>query len=297
MQMVTLKRLLLLVILIGCPPGRSNAAEPSKHLPQLVQGSRGWAVGIVQSLLNDQLPAERRLAVDGILGPKTAMAVQTFNRDNKLPGAIKVDQATWQRLFGDGSKYMLHFLHVPSVVDDKATDLREDYYQSTVTLWRCDRKGVSLVGTYRGSILPQDTSRNANPPQGRAADGVYDIQLGFHRRSRSSGQAVTVSAADMRVKFSTDSPYVRPCLVVARDGVVRVTSSNPNKRTATYIHVHDAPPQSRSSRGCQTLPEADYRRFISYFLRTYPDLADWQSPGNPYLGKDIGVLVVETRSE
>jgi hypothetical protein len=72
-----------------CPPA------PIRPLPQLSVGARGPAVALLQRVL--------RVRVDGIFGPKTAAAVVTWKRTNRIsrPTAV-VDAAMWARLGSAG---------------------------------------------------------------------------------------------------------------------------------------------------------------------------------------------------
>lgn len=67
----------------------------------LQTGSTGAAVRTIQKQLNaisNNYPAIQKLAVDGVFGPKTREAVETFQRIFKLPATGIVDFATWYEI-------------------------------------------------------------------------------------------------------------------------------------------------------------------------------------------------------
>src|SRR5262249_54418209 len=104
-------------------------------------------------------------------------------------------------------------------------------YESEVTLFeRLPGGGEKRVGTFRGSIFPDDL-----PQGGRLKDGTSDLYLGLHRRSRD-GKALTPTPADLVVKTQG---WLRPALIVNADGVVPVLSRKPGKTTARLIHLHN----------------------------------------------------------
>lgn len=158
-------------------------------------------------------------------------------------------------------------------------------YESEVTVYERQKGGgEKLIGTYRGSIFPDDMKT-----RGRLKDGRYELALGLHRRSKD-GKALTPTKADLVVK---SVGWLRPALIVNHDGPVPVLSDNPKKKTSTYIHVHNGGTKRRGSEGCLTLPPTDWPRFIRPFLARYPNLADWHGPR--YIGRTIGVLEVRPR--
>jgi hypothetical protein len=159
-------------------------------------------------------------------------------------------------------------------------------YESEVTVFeRLPGGGERRVGTFRGSIFPDDLTR-----WGRLRDGTYDLYLGLHRRSRD-GKALTPSKADLVVKTQG---WLRPALIVNADGPVPVLSRNPKKTTSTYIHVHNGAPSKRWSEGCLTIPPGEWGRFICLFLTRYRDLDDWHRAGR-YYGRKVAVLEVRPR--
>jgi hypothetical protein len=156
-------------------------------------------------------------------------------------------------------------------------------YESTVTVHERQKDGSEkLVGTFTGSIFPDDMKT-----RGRLKDGRYDLYLGLHRRSKD-GKALTPSKDDLVVK---SQGWLRPALIVNADAAVPVDSLNPDKKTSTYIHVHNGFRERRSSEGCLTLTPDDWARFIAIFLDRYTDFADWHQ-GGKYYGRKIAVLEV-----
>ncbi len=159
-------------------------------------------------------------------------------------------------------------------------------YESQVAVYARQKDGnEKLVGTFTGSIFPDDMKT-----RGRLKDGRYDLYLGLHRRSKD-GKALTPSRADLVVK---SQGWLRPALIVNADRAVPVESLNPSKKTSTYIHVHNGHRDRRWSEGCLTLTPADWPRFITIFLERYPDFADWHRDGK-YYGRKVGVLEVRMR--
>ena len=133
--------------------------------------------------------------------------------------------------------------------------------------------------------------------KGRIKDGVYELQLGFHRRSNE--KPLVPTDRDLRVKLMVDANerarYLRPCFVVQRDGAVPVIGSDDAKKvTSTYIHVHDGPTDRRSSEGCLTLPPTEYAQLISIFLDRYQSLEQWNQQMS-YRGKSVAILEVRTK--
>lgn len=157
-------------------------------------------------------------------------------------------------------------------------------YESRVTVFERGKGGEKLVGTFRGSVFPDDMK-----VKGRLKDGSYDLYLGLHRRSKD-GKALTPTKADLVVK---SQGWLRPALIVNEDKAVPVVSLNPKKKTSTYIHVHNGFTAKRSSDGCLTLAPPDWERFISIFLKRYPDFDDWHRGGR-YYGRKVAVLEVRS---
>ena len=60
-------------------------------MPDLEEGDRGDAVKLLQEILN--------IKVDGIFGPKTALAVKEFKKANELYASDKVVSHVWRLLF------------------------------------------------------------------------------------------------------------------------------------------------------------------------------------------------------
>jgi hypothetical protein len=159
-------------------------------------------------------------------------------------------------------------------------------YESEVTVYERQKDGSEKrVGSFTGSIFPDDMK-----VRGRVKDGAYDLHLGLHRRSKD-GKALTPSKADLVVK---SQGWLRPALIVNADGPVPVESLNPDKKTSTYIHVHNGYRERRSSEGCLTLMPDDWPRFISLFLDRYTEFADWHANGK-YFGRKVAVLEVRPR--
>ncbi len=65
-------------------------------MPLLRQGSRGGAVRTLQAGLNEVFP--RRLAVDGVFGPRTEAAVRDFQRRRRLTVDGVAGPRTWTAL-------------------------------------------------------------------------------------------------------------------------------------------------------------------------------------------------------
>lgn len=159
-------------------------------------------------------------------------------------------------------------------------------YESEVAVYARQQDGAEkLVGTFAGSIFPDDMKM-----RGRVKDGRYDLYLGLHRRSKD-GKALTPTKADLVVK---SQGWLRPALIVNADAAVPVQSLNPDKKTSTYIHVHNGFRNQRSSEGCLTLTPDDWQRFITIFLERYTDLADWHADGK-YYGRKVAVLEVQAK--
>jgi hypothetical protein len=237
--------------------------------------ANGWAVGIVQSLLSQRLDKDQP-KIDGLWGPQTKAAVIRFqNSHNLAPGGV-VDATTWHRLFGDERRYVTRFIHgKPGKVND---------YESKVEIWSVTRAGGKKIGDFRGSIMPDDMK-----VKGRIVDGVYEINLGLHKRNDGAAKA---TQSDLVVKTNG---FVRPCLVVQRDGFVPVRSDNPSKTRSNYIHVHNGFRTKRYSEGCQTIHPDDWSGFIGHFLRAHPKLDEWyRETPRSYIGRSVGVLVVES---
>ncbi len=161
----------------------------------------------------------------------------------------------------------------------------KDYESEVQVFERQKDGGEKLVGTFTGSIWPDDLKT-----RGKLKDGRYDLYLGLHRRSKD-GKALTPSKADLTVK---SQGWLRPALIVNADGPVPVDSLKPDKKTSTYIHVHNGYRERRWSEGCLTLTPDDWSRFITIFLDRYRDLADWHAEGK-YYGRKVAVLVVQPR--
>ncbi len=159
-------------------------------------------------------------------------------------------------------------------------------YESELSVYERQQDGTEkVVGTFTGSIFPDDMN-----VRGRLKDGRYDLYLGLHRRSKD-GKALTPTKADLVVK---SQGWLRPALIVNADGPVPVESLNPDKKTSTYIHVHNGFRDKRSSEGCVTITPDDWPRFIQIFLGRYTELADWHAAGK-YYGRKVAVLEVQRR--
>jgi hypothetical protein len=157
-------------------------------------------------------------------------------------------------------------------------------YESEVAVYARQSDGSEkLVGAFTGSIFPDDMQ-----VRGRVKDGCYDLYLGLHRRSKD-GKAQTPSKADLVVK---SQGWLRPALIVNADAAVPVHCLNPQKKTSTYIHLHNGYGNRRWSEGCLTLTPDDWTRFITIFLERYTDLVDWHADGK-YYGRKVAVLEVQ----
>jgi hypothetical protein len=159
-------------------------------------------------------------------------------------------------------------------------------YESEVLVYARHKDGSEkLVGTFAGSVFPDDMKT-----RGRLKDGRYDLYLGLHRRSKD-GKALTPSKADLVVK---NQGWLRPALIVNADRTVPVDSLNPDKKTSTYIHVHNGYRDRRWSEGCLTLTPDDWPRFITIFLERYREFGDWHADGK-YYGRKVAVLEIQAR--
>src|SRR4051794_35621243 len=67
-------------------------------------------------------------------------------------------------------------------------------YESEVKVYERHEDGEKLVGTFTGSIFPDDLK-----VRGRVRDGKYDLYLGLHKRSKD-GKALTPTKDDLVVK-------------------------------------------------------------------------------------------------
>jgi hypothetical protein len=159
-------------------------------------------------------------------------------------------------------------------------------YESEVTLFeRLPGGGEKKLGTFRGSIFPDDLKT-----RGRVKDGTYDLYLGLHRRSKD-GKALVPTPADLVVK---SQGWLRPALIVNADAAVPVVSFDPKKTTSRLIHLHNGYRTKRYSLGCLTIAPDDWERFIAVFLARYRKLEDWHQGGR-YIGRKVAVLEVRSR--
>lgn len=172
--------------------------------------------------------------------------------------------------------------------DEPRTKLNESLYESTVKVYKVEPRGNSqLLGTFRGSIYPDNLK-----VRGRIKEGSYELHLGLHRRSKD-GKALKPTKAALKVKMIG---FLRPALIVERDKSIPCVSDNPKKKTMTYIHVHNGSWTRRSSEGCLTIAPPDWERFISIFLKAYPDLHDWHNfKTGTYYSRKIGPLIVKLK--
>ena len=253
-------------------PGGRAADWPAT----VTAGSRGHEVALVQSVLNEA--AETSLTVDGIYGPQTSAAVKSFQAANGLAADGTIGPGTWAKLFAGTARYVIEFARGAPPADDLATTEDDSLYECEVRTVRVDARGVRVVATHRGSVMPADMT-----VKGRVKNGWYPLHLGLHKR-----QGLTPTAADLKVKTNGT---LRPCLVVNEDRAVPVESDNPAKTTSVTIHVHNGYNTGRYSEGCQTLRPSDWGPFIEHFLGEYTRLADWHTPGT-YRGRPVGVLVI-----
>jgi hypothetical protein len=158
----------------------------------------------------------------------------------------------------------------------------KDYESQVQVFERVAGGGEKLIGTFSGSIFPDDMSK-----WGRIKDGTYPLYLGLHHRSRD-GKALTPTPKDLEVKTQG---WLRPALIVNADKPVPVLSDNPKKKTSRYIHLHNGYKTKRWSEGCLTIPPAEWERFITIFLNRYRQLDDWHQQGR-YYGRLVAVLEV-----
>lgn len=158
-------------------------------------------------------------------------------------------------------------------------------YEAEVTVFERQPGGEKRLGTFRGSIFPDDLSK-----WGRIKDGTYDLYLGLHRRSQD-GKPLVPSKADLVVK---SKGWLRPAMIVNADGPVPVLSDNPRKKVSRLIHVHNGYNSKRWSEGCLTIVPAHWSPFISIFLDRYRTLEDWHRDGR-YVGRKVAVLEVRPR--
>ncbi len=236
-----------------------------------------WAVGLMQSILDEH--DDTNLDVDGLWGRQSEAAYTKFRGPAGLPESYSINAEVWKKLFNGSARYVLRF-------DYHKSNLSK-VFESTVTLTQYDGSTRKTIGSFDGSIRSQPRDIETN---GRIEDGVYLLQLGFHKRE-DGARKPTID--DLKVKLQTGGTTMRPCLVVQKDGKVWVVDeSNKRIKQSTAIHVHDSLANARTSIGCQTLPPDDFSLLIKHFIDSYPDLEDWTSHG--YRGKRIGVLHIRT---
>jgi hypothetical protein len=68
---------------------------------RLRRGNRLPTVAVTQAFLNDRLPVEELIAVDGIFGPQTQGAVRQFQESQRVQKTGEIDYALWSRLVGN----------------------------------------------------------------------------------------------------------------------------------------------------------------------------------------------------
>lgn len=277
-----------------------NPSGPPLWPSNLMVGSNGSEVALLQSLLSELL--DEKLTVDGDFGLGTKKAVLKFQSANSLASSGDVDRATWEKLFQKAIRYKITFKRGNEIADNPKTREREDMYECVVEVQRIGLKGIEAVKSFRGSVIPDDLKT-----RGRVTDGWYRLKLGFHSRSKEQATVdpktnktivtrvpLFPKQADVVVK---SSGTLRPCLVVNEDNPVPVVSDNPEKRTSGSIHIHngfthDGVKFARFSDGCPTIFPSNWADFIKQFLDDYNQLDDWDK-NSTYRGRDIGVLVIE----
>jgi hypothetical protein len=136
-----------------------------------------------------------------------------------------------------------------------------------------------VSGAFRLTIFPDNMD-----VKGRICDGTYAIFLGFHdpKKPRQS---------DLEVKTNG----FRPVIVFNANLAVPVESNDPNKFTATEIHIHNGwsgwKASMPMSEGCLLVHPDDWAKFITLFLKAYPRLSQWSVNGG-WLGQAIGFATV-----
>lgn len=252
---------------------------------------KGWGIVLVQSLLNE-VSQEHNLEVDGIGGPKTSTAVKACQRSQGLTPNGIVERDNWRRLLTGRERFLVEFSHPKW---NETEYLKNDpLYESQVAVFRISKNGFETVGKFQGSLKPDFSVsqgkrvgiRESLKEHGVIQNGAYELSLGFHNR-----RGAIPTKADLQPKTSGS---LRPCLVVNRDRPVPCFSKLPNKKTSTFIHIHNGFVTGRDSAGCLTIRKTEWSGFIKIFLNRYPQLDDWYT-GNPqtYFQKSIGVLVVK----
>ncbi|MBL8868787.1 MAG: peptidoglycan-binding protein [Planctomycetaceae bacterium] len=246
--------------------------------PTTVQfGSKGYEVALLQSCLNEI--SNLTLVVDGDFGNGTKAKVVAFQSSNGLTPDGIVGPNTWSNVFANVERYIIRFQTGNNIENDPATEENDALYESNVVMDRINTNGISSLGTFQGSIMPDDMD-----VKGRIKNGWYRLKLGFHKRN---GIPTT---EDLVVKNSNAD--LRPALIVNEDAAVPVQSNDPNKTTSDKIHIHNGFKTERGSDGCQTIRPSEWSAFISQFLDKYGSLEDWHKNGS-YRGRDMGVLIIE----
>lgn len=270
-------------------------------------------VQTVQSLLNRHAPSVNGLnplVVDGVVGPKTIQAIQVFQKVvvkmSFADGRVDVGMGTWQALVKGGNgpggpgaspgidpglnpgvdpipgggggniapitMTISHGGKVPTNTIG-ATPTITDMYESSISL----SGGIS--GTFRGSIFPKDLDR-----YGKLVDGTYPLHIGFHHGG---------GGAPRQEKLEVLFEGIRCGLLVNARNSVPVTCNDPLKTTAGGVNVHNGFNSGRGSEACVTIQPNDWSRFISLFIRAFPNIEDWHALYTN-TGKNIGQLIVRT---
>ncbi|CAN5294692.1 hypothetical protein BH09SUM1_BH09SUM1_09030 [soil metagenome] len=165
-------------------------------------------------------------------------------------------------------------------VDDPATPVHEDMYESTLTIFKVEGAKETAVGTFAGSYRPDDSEKSCT-----IKAGTYPISIGFHKRSDKEGKTLTPKPEDLKAKGGNEK--LRPCLILNADGPVPAASGP--RPTGSTIHVHNGFKTERGSTGCVTLNPDNWIPFIQTFVTAYPDFKSWTSDGG-YRGAVVGKL-------
>lgn len=138
----------------------------------------------------------------------------------------------------------------------------------------------SMTGQFKGTVYPDNMD-----VKGHIANGSYRIFLGFHKPG-------VPKKSDLIVRTNG----FRAVIVVERGLDVPAESNDPTKVTADGVHIHNGwrhwTAGHPMSDGCLLLYPSDWTRFISKFLKAFPNLSDWSTNGSR-VGREIGTLNVQ----
>ena len=170
-----------------------------------------------------------------------------------------------------GGKLPTGVTGLPGAEDHHATGR----YESTMNV------SGAVAGRFRLSIFPDDMT-----VKGRIQDGTYPIFLGFHdpKKPQVSDLVVRTNGFRAVIVFNANMP-------------VPVLSNNPEKTSATEIHIHNGwwgwKTGLPMSEGCLLVHPDDWSPFITLFLKGFPKLEQW-SMNSGWVGQAIGFAVVSS---